>query len=66
MTANHLCLQPAAKHQPFTTDTLPLPDSLSIQLCLAVFKQQDSDELVASGLKSSKWSNLLLGCLFCN
>lgn len=63
MTANHLCLPPAVKRQAFTTDTFPLPNSLNIQLCLAVFEQQDSDELTASGLKPPKWPNSLLWCL---
>lgn len=63
MTANHLCLPPAAKHQAFTTDTFPLPESSSIQLCMAVFKLQDSEELVASGFQPPKLSSLLLRCL---
>lgn len=63
MTARHLCLPPAAKRQVLTTDMFPSPNSLSIQLCLAVFEWQDNDELVASGLKPLKWPNLLLGCL---
>lgn len=63
MIANHLCFPPAAKCEAFTTDTFPLPDSPGIQLCLAVFKWQDSDEVVALGLKPPEGPNSLLKCL---